>query len=133
MAQSKPTLNQRMAVWDQVILDIQKRDEAGVKTYGTRLQPFNGRSSLSDAYEEALDLSVYLKQRIIEDLEILPQCFIAIQLALSFGQKLGDLDPDQIDQLKNLGDQIFKMLDEDGVRILLEIAQKALESIEVEE
>ena len=34
--------------------------------YGTALQPHNGRDALLDAYEEALDLAMYLKQAIVE-------------------------------------------------------------------
>lgn len=31
------------------------------------LQPFNGRDALVDAYQEAVDLAVYLRQRIEEE------------------------------------------------------------------
>ena len=34
--------------------------------YGVGLQPHNGRDVLRDAYEEALDLCVYLRQAIFE-------------------------------------------------------------------
>lgn len=49
-----------------VQLDIEKRVEKGEKEYGERLKPFNGRNALLDAYEEALDLALYLKQELIE-------------------------------------------------------------------
>lgn len=58
--------NGRPAVWDLVIADIEERDRMGAKKYGTRLQPHNGRSPLRDAYQEALDLVVYLRQAIYE-------------------------------------------------------------------
>jgi len=54
------------ATWDLVIEDIRGRDRTGEKEYGTRLHAHNGRNPLQDAYEEALDLSVYLKQTLIE-------------------------------------------------------------------
>ena len=54
------------AVWDLVIADMQARDRMGGAHYKTRLQPFNGRSALIDAYQEALDLAVYLRQVIYE-------------------------------------------------------------------
>jgi hypothetical protein len=38
----------------------------GIAKYGTPLQTFNGRDPLIDAYQEALDLAVYLKQAIME-------------------------------------------------------------------
>lgn len=55
------------AVWDLVIADMRERDEGGLAKYGTRLQAGNGRNALVDAYQEALDLAVYLRQRIAED------------------------------------------------------------------
>lgn len=66
MSQPAPTPNDRPAVWPQVIEDMQQRHFIGVARYGTALQPFNGRSALKDAYEEAQDLTVYLKQEMIE-------------------------------------------------------------------
>lgn len=47
--------------------DLELRAKKGVETYGKRLNPFNGRNSLIDAYQEALDLGVYLKQRLVEE------------------------------------------------------------------
>lgn len=49
-----------------VIADLEDRAAAGIMTYGTLLRPFNGRDALKDAYEEALDLAMYLKQAMIE-------------------------------------------------------------------
>lgn len=46
--------------------DIKARDAYGQRKYRTRLQPFNGRDALRDAYEEALDCVVYLKQALYE-------------------------------------------------------------------
>lgn len=64
--QPPPVPNERPAVWDAVIADMQARDQLGRHRYGTPLQPFNNRDALRDAYEEALDLAVYLKQALIE-------------------------------------------------------------------
>lgn len=64
--QPAPTTNGRTAIWDQVIADMQARDKLGRERYGTPLQAFNGRDALVDAYQEALDLSVYLRQAIAE-------------------------------------------------------------------
>lgn len=55
------------AIWELVVQDMYEKDKAGSKKYGTRLQGFNGRSALVDAYQEALDLAVYLRQRIWEE------------------------------------------------------------------
>lgn len=61
-----PIPNERPAIWDLVIADMQARDAEGRRKYGTPLQPFNGRDALVDAYQEALDLVVYLRQAIEE-------------------------------------------------------------------
>jgi hypothetical protein len=65
-AQPKPLLTATPAVWDLVIADMRERDEIGKDKYGVRLQSFNGRDALVDAYQEALDLAVYLRQAIYE-------------------------------------------------------------------
>ena len=61
-----PVPNERPAVWPLVIADMQTRDREGRRKYGTPLQPFNGRDALVDAYQEALDLVVYLRQALEE-------------------------------------------------------------------
>jgi hypothetical protein len=61
-----PKPNQSKSVWDLVIEDMQARDEFGRKKYGTPLQAGNGRDALVDAYQEVLDLCVYLRQAIEE-------------------------------------------------------------------
>ena len=55
------------AIWGLVIADMRDKDKNGFLKYGTRLQGFNGRSALRDAYQEVLDLAVYLRQKIWED------------------------------------------------------------------
>ena len=85
--QPPPVVNENPAVWDLVlndlahstcehpgqkmsmdllIEDIKKRDQVGLQRYGTRLQAFNGRNALQDAYEEMLDAVVYLRQTLQE-------------------------------------------------------------------
>ncbi len=48
-------------VLELVIGDARDRDNVGRERYGTPLTPYNGRDSMVDAYHEALDLSVYLR------------------------------------------------------------------------
>lgn len=64
--QSLPTTNDLPCIQDLVIADIERRKDVGRRRYGTVLQPFNGRDSLRDAYEEAIDLAVYLRQLLFE-------------------------------------------------------------------
>jgi len=58
---------------DLVIEDMRARKKLGMERYGVPLRPNNGRDALQDAYEEALDLAVYLKQAIEERVEWLPE------------------------------------------------------------
>lgn len=64
--QPPPSPSSDPAVWDLVEADMRERDRIGAQKYGTRLQPHNGRDALVDAYQEALDLVVYLRQAIFE-------------------------------------------------------------------
>jgi len=64
--QPSPTQNDNPAVWDLVVEDMNQRNIIGTEKYGTPLQPHNGRDALVDAYKEALDLVVYLRQAIYE-------------------------------------------------------------------
>ena len=64
--QPLPVVNDEPDVQSQVIADIEERRQVGIQRYGTALQPNNGRDALRDAYEEAIDLAMYLKQAILE-------------------------------------------------------------------
>lgn len=55
--QPGPIPNDALDIQSRVISDIEAR---------TALQPHNGRDVLRDAYEEALDLAMYLRQAIAE-------------------------------------------------------------------
>ena len=64
--QPLPVVNSEQDIQSLVIADIEARRKVGIDRYGTALQPGNGRDSLRDAYEEALDLACYLRQAIEE-------------------------------------------------------------------
>lgn len=64
--QAAPAANGKPAVWGLVLEDMRARDAEGRRKYGVPLQPNNGRDPLVDAYQEALDLVVYLRQAIHE-------------------------------------------------------------------
>lgn len=63
--QPEPT-GDGIAVWPLVVADMHARDALGYRRYGTPLRAGNGRDALVDAYQEALDLAVYLRQAIAE-------------------------------------------------------------------
>lgn len=50
----------------ELVADCKARDALGRERYGTPLQAHNGRDALTDAYQEALDLCVYLWQARLE-------------------------------------------------------------------
>lgn len=56
----------RIEVFHEVIKDMQGRRAKGILSYGGPLTTRNGRDALQDAYEEAMDLVMYLKQAILE-------------------------------------------------------------------
>lgn len=71
--QPLPVPNDRPSMHDLVVVDMLNRKSVGYQRYGSFLQPFNGRNSLRDLYEELLDAIVYVRQVIEEDNEHLGQ------------------------------------------------------------
>ena len=65
--QVAPIHNDGPSCHDLVIEDMKERKQFGLTKYKTILQPNNGRSFLQDAYEEVLDLAVYLRGRLEEE------------------------------------------------------------------
>jgi hypothetical protein len=61
-----PIKNTMPAIWPLVIKDMCDRHQIGCEKYGTPLQANNGRRPLVDAYQELLDLVVYLRQELVE-------------------------------------------------------------------
>lgn len=59
--QPLPTGGQE-CVQDALIAFIEERKQLGIERYRSPLMTYNGRNSLQDALEEALDLTVYLMQ-----------------------------------------------------------------------
>ena len=73
------------SVFPEVRRLMDERERKGIETYGRPLETFNGRSSLRDATEEALDLSQYLVQLRME----LEDVYDAIDLAMAAGGSVG--------------------------------------------
>jgi hypothetical protein len=59
-------INAAPSMWPMVMKDMTNRDRFGIEKYGVGLKAHNGRDPLQDAYEEALDLCVYLRQALYE-------------------------------------------------------------------
>jgi hypothetical protein len=64
--QPLPTKNTLPHIHQLVADDVIERMRLGITRYGTPLQPHNGRDVLRDIYEELLDASAYIRQRIWE-------------------------------------------------------------------
>ena len=71
--QADPVRNTRPAIQDLVVIDIEARKAHGLRKYGTVLQAHNGRDALMDAYQEALDLVMYLRQMLEERPGVQPE------------------------------------------------------------
>ena len=63
--QPDPKQGEQVVV-DVVLADIRERAETGKRKYGTYLETNNGRNALWDAYQEAIDLVMYLRQALLE-------------------------------------------------------------------
>lgn len=70
-----PVSGRAKEVKSQLLADMVARDALGRERYGTPLQTHNGRDHLRDAYEEALDLVVYLRASMIEDPRVNPAAY----------------------------------------------------------
>lgn len=75
--QPTPKPNNTQPIHEQVIEDIKRRAEEGKQNYGTYLQVNNGRDPLLDAYEEAQDKALYLKQAILERDDLIKELELA--------------------------------------------------------
>lgn len=62
-----PTPNSGPDIMLLLAADVMARRDQGIATYGTPLQPFNGRNPLRDLYEELLDAAAYVRQKMEED------------------------------------------------------------------
>ena len=63
--QAKPS-GQGNPILGMVLADLTNRALEGKEKYGEPLKAHNGRNALWDAYQEALDLAMYLRQLIQE-------------------------------------------------------------------
>ena len=61
-----PRRNEHESIQSLVRRDLDERERAGIAKYGTPLQPHNGRDPLVDLYQELLDATCYVRQRIRE-------------------------------------------------------------------
>jgi thymidylate synthase (FAD) len=88
--QPLPTPNDHVDITDLVIEDLKGRRRKGIETYGTTLQPFNGRDALLDLYQELLDGAQYVRQRMEEDRAITSEYEAELQFRSDMSVQLID-------------------------------------------
>lgn len=71
--QPLPTVNDAPYIQDQLMEYIERRKQHGIETYGSALQPHNGRDALRDLFEELIDAVMYTGQLLVERDGVLPQ------------------------------------------------------------
>ena len=85
--QPDPKQGEQVVV-DVVLADIRERAETGKRKYGTYLETNNGRNPLWDAYQEAIDLVMYLRQALLEqERHLTPRALDDGQAAVQNGQE----------------------------------------------
>lgn len=75
-----------------VVADMAERDAVGRARYGVPLQAHNGRDAAVDAYQEALDACVYLRQGIEEGRPLGRVYALALELAVDLRAALGGVE-----------------------------------------
>lgn len=78
--QVEPTPNDNPSCHDLVIADMAERKAFGLRKYNSLLQAHNGRSFTLDAYEEVLDLAVYLRGKLEEERSQPPMSHLSLDL-----------------------------------------------------
>ena len=79
-----------------VINALEERLAIGIRRYGQPLRAFNGRDAAQDAFEEVLDLSVYLAQ-LREEMKELREIVAEVVMVCSMG---GTIDGELVERMK---------------------------------
>jgi hypothetical protein len=72
--------------------DCMGRHEFGVAKYGKPLRKDNGRDAIVDAYQEALDCAVYLRQALSEGHDVLNEYNLTLRLAVNIHRIIAGRD-----------------------------------------
>jgi hypothetical protein len=90
-------------VYLDVIKDISERVRVGIERYGEPLKPNNGREALVDAYQEAIDLVMYLRQRVTEEEQGLSYTKQLQNDVLNYSNRIRELN-EKVLHLERLGE-----------------------------
>lgn len=124
-----PTKNDTEPIVIGVTRDIIQRAVESRAHYGTYLQAFNGRNAVQDAYEEAIDLTMYLKQMLVERkamLEIIAQLIEALKEARTHIVAPPTSGTSYLAQIVNTGQVMFRVNDalDKGVAFAKSLGEK---------
>lgn len=72
----------------KILTAFLERDELGVRTYGVRLRPHDGRNSLVDAAQELMDALVYLTKHQMEGGEVHREIAVLQHMIFNLFQRL---------------------------------------------
>ena len=89
-----PNPSDRPIAHEQMADDLGERLRIGIERYGQPLRPMNGRDTIQDAYEEALDLGVYLKTLENERAEVLGRVERAYSSLMAYLGQAGTVPPE---------------------------------------
>lgn len=119
-----PRRTEGRPIWELVIEDATERDRAGRAKYGTPLQAFNGRRPLVDAYQESLDLVVYLRQAIEEGRQLYPMPHHALEFAQTLWHFSTSCKPAEVGGWNHLNDQAREQFTAAIMQALIELEQR---------
>lgn len=124
--QPLPVPNEQPSVTSMVLADLTERERLGIGRYGTTLQPHNGRDALVDAYQEALDLSLYLRQAIAEQDTPAPGRGSAEYVARRFHEAYERLAPNFDYRTRQASAKPWEQVPDDNRRLMIAVAQELL-------
>lgn len=95
--QALPVSNEHIDSYEALIADLRQRREVGVNRYGVALQPFNMRNTVQDAYEESMDLAVYLRTVLTmreasraDLVQVVQRVLVPMTSSLTIGSNMAD-------------------------------------------
>jgi hypothetical protein len=109
-----------------VLADLTERQRLGIARYGTTLQPHNGRDALVDAYQEALDLALYLRQAIAEQDEPAPSRESAEYVARHFHEAYERLAPTFDYRTRQASAKPWEQVPDDNRNLMVAVAAELL-------
>jgi hypothetical protein len=111
-------IRKRFTFADYLIEDAEERNRLGTEKYGTPLKAGNGRNPLIDAYQETLDLTVYLRQAIEEGHDVGDDYSLVLRLAMRLRYRLlSDAERERVGLIQDAINMAPSGADPEAVRL----------------